>query len=118
MSELHQVISSFADKVNANDKVGRLISNWNPNIILSATDRDAVFTLRVRDTKIQSVAVGEESARHEIRMEADGEVLRAIFTGQTNPATAVLTGDLAIFGEAADHIRLDAVSMLIWGSEP
>lgn len=116
MSELHQILSSFADKVNANDKVGRLISNWNPNIILSTTDSEAVFTIIVRNARISDITVGEEASGHEIRMEAASDILRSIFTGRTNPATAVLTGDLAVFGEAADHIRLDAVSMLIWGS--
>ena len=109
-------LRNFKEEVQQNENVHKLVKNWNPNIILETMDTEQIYTLQVRDCLIDQILNEEnEESNHIIRLEADEEILTTIFSGEMNPAEAVLNGELVVFGDAKDQIKLDAITLLIWG---
>jgi putative sterol carrier protein len=115
MNQLRASLDNFQSKANANDNVHKLVKDWSPNIIIETMDTDESYTLLVRDERIAEILENQANSSHEIRLEGDTDVLQAIFYGDRNPAEAVLNGDLAVFGNPNDQIKLDAITLLIWG---
>ena len=115
MSELFSCLVKFQNEVNTNESVVRLVKNWEPNIIIKSLNSEEIFTILIRDLKIESIVEEEQKSEHQILLEADEDILHSIFDGQTNPAEAALNGDLFVFGDQKDQIKLDAVTLLVWG---
>lgn len=115
MSELLKSLQEFQQEVNTNENVHKLIKNWNPNFIIESSDTGEFYTLEVYDMRIKNILEGEVNSDHEIRIEGDDEILTAIFTGDLNPAEAVLNGELMVYGDQNDQLKLDAISLVIWG---
>lgn len=115
MSKIYESLEDFQKKVALNLNVQKLVRNWTPNIIIEATDTGSVFTLLIRDCLIEKIITGGESSGHDISVEGNEDMLCSIFTGVVNPAEAVLNGELVVFGDANDQIKLDAITLLIWG---
>lgn len=115
MSELLLSLQSFQSEVNKNDGVKKLTKNWNPRMIIQSSNSEEVYTLAIQESSISEIIAGEVASAHEIRIEGDAEILRDVFNGKTNPAEAVLNGEIAVYGEQSDQIKLDAISLVIWG---
>lgn len=115
MSNLLHSLQSFQLQVNKNDGVRKLTKNWNPKLIIQSSDSEEVYTVVIQDSTISEIIAGEASSEHEIRIEGEAEILRDVFNGTMNPAEAVLNGEMAVYGEQGDQIKLDAISLVIWG---
>lgn len=114
-NDLKDCLEQFKGQLNENSKVKKLLKNWNPNILISASDFDDKYTLLVREQEIENVLGGMHHADHEIMIEAEKDVLIEVFSGVSNPAQKVLEGEMAVFGGDTDQIKLDAISLVIWG---
>lgn len=115
MSKLLTSLSNFQSEVNKNESVKKLTKDWNPRLIIQSSDSEEVYTLVIEESTIATITPGEHSANHEIRIEGDVEILQNVFMGKLNPAEAVLNGEMAVYGEQSDQIKLDAISLIIWG---
>lgn len=113
-TEINETLQLFKSKLNANEKVKNLLTNWSPNIIISSDDED--FTLLVRNMEIDEIKKGKHESDHTISVIADKDILIEVFSGISNPSKIVLEGEMAVYGKEADQIKLDAISMFIWGA--
>lgn len=115
MSTLRNTLDSFKDLVNNNEKVKLLFKNWNPNIVIEESLENQKFTMVIKDQGIQNVLEGAMPSDHQISIEAEEDVLIEVFSGESNPAEVVLDGQMAVYGSDSDQIKLDAISLIIWG---
>lgn len=112
---LSAVLSHFQGDVNGNPRLKNLLKGWNPSVVLDALDTGRSFTLKLDEGCIADVETGKHERPHSILIQSTEEVLGRVFSGRLNPARAVLDGDLAVFGSDKDQVKLDAISLVLWG---
>ena len=113
--DIEQTLKSFQEKVNAHASLKSLLKGWEPTIIIESTDSQRVFSLSVRNQKIDAVLGQRCSDRHEILVRGTERMLEGVFSGKYNPAMAHLEGDLEVFGSERDQVKLDSISLVLWG---
>jgi hypothetical protein len=117
VSPLQRAIEDFSRRANANEHVQRLTRDWHAQIFVEATDEGDCFRLLRSDGRITGVertAVPRDDGL--LLLRGRQALLSAMFSGQTHPLNAYNDGDLEIYGPQPDQIKLDAISLLIWGA--
>jgi hypothetical protein len=112
---LEDHLSAFVRDVNAHPSMAKLLKGWEPRLTIETLDADERFHLRVADCKVHTVAADGAADEHAILIRGEREVLCEVFTGISNPAQAYLEGTLEVFGDDRDHIKLDAICLVLWG---
>jgi len=112
---LPQCLSTFVQSVNTHPSVGKLLKGWEPLLTIEATDDGQRFHLRVQNSKVAEVGAADAETSHSILVRGESTVLRDVFSGTVNPAQAYLEGNLEVFGSDRDQIKLDAISLVLWG---
>ena len=112
---LNECLDTFRDSVNGHPRLQKLLVGWKPNILIEAVDTGEIFTLVVDGAEIHEVEKRALESDWLMRVEAEDEVLRDVFSGRRNPGEAYLDGDLAVFGSDKDQVKLDAITLVIWG---
>lgn len=114
---LDDCLHGFQDTFNANESVKKLVRGWDRSIVVEATDTESVLTVIVHDLLIKAIKVGpdDENGDTLIHLQASEENLIRIFSGDYNPANALIDGELAVFSSEKDKVKLEAISMVIWG---
>lgn len=111
---LNELITRFVDDANNNARVRNVITDWSPHIVLASENSDWSATVVVNDATL-SVREGKHPASHMITLHADDSVFASILSGQSNPAEESINGTLQVYGDARDQIRLDVLTMILWG---
>ena len=114
-STIEQTLHTFQGKVNAHSSLKSLLKGWEPTIIIESTDSQRVFSLPVRNQKIESVESQRLAHTHEVLVRGAESLLEDVFSGKANPATAHLDGLLEVFGSDRDQVKLDSISLVLWG---
>lgn len=117
MSEpsLMLTLRDFSLKVNANQSLQKLLRGWSPIINVQSTDDVESCALVVRDQRVQEVREGVLEHSHEITVAGSKALLCQVFSGAANPAQAVLDGGLVVYGSDVDAVKLDAITLVLWG---
>jgi len=113
------VLEDFKERFNANPRAKKLVVGWNRMILLEALDTQSRHTLTICDEILSEVrdATDDKSsvdADEVVHLQAEQQVLREIFSGKYNPATALTDGVLAVFSKERDKVKLEALAMVIW----
>jgi putative sterol carrier protein len=88
-----------------------MISDWDRVIRVEPSDGEPE-TIVVQGGTVRVENVGTEPS---IVLRAPRKVLEAIFSGASTPTEPYLDGSLSVFGSQEDVIRLDFLSLMIWG---
>lgn len=112
---LYNCLSDFRTRVNENDGVKKLLKGWEPVIVVSSSDTGACFSLVIREKAVADLLPQKLEHNHQILVEGEEAMLEQIFSGSVNPAEAVLDGQMAVYGSDRDQLKLDALSLMIWG---
>ncbi|MGI8609501.1 MAG: SCP2 sterol-binding domain-containing protein [Candidatus Dormibacteria bacterium] len=112
-AELAEALADYQQRCNANERLRRMLRNWDRVVHLAAVDNDLRFTMLVRDTRITSVEMGLVG-RPDIVVRATSEDFCDMFWGDLNPAEKYLNGDIKLEGSADDVMRIDAMSMVMF----
>lgn len=112
---LEHHLSAFIRDVNAHPSMAKLLKGWEPRMTIESLDTDERFHLHVDDCKVRAVAADGAADAHAILIRGERAVLCEVFTGESNPAQAYLEGTLEVFGDDRDHIKLDAICLVLWG---
>jgi len=115
---LGDCLLSFQNQFNANERVKKLVKGWDRSIVVEATDSESVFTMIVHDliiTDLTPGAHGNDDDDNLIHLQASEETLIRIFSGDYNPANALIDGELSVFSSEKDKVKLEAVAIVIWG---
>ncbi|HEV3037596.1 MAG TPA: hypothetical protein VHA33_07415 [Candidatus Angelobacter sp.] len=114
LSSLHDFQRTF----NENQRVKKLIKNWNRFLKAESTDTSEIFTVTIQDLAANEIQPGcsiPEDNEDLVTLQASEEALVRIFTGKYNPAHALIDGALAVFCSERDKVKLEAIAMVIWG---
>jgi hypothetical protein len=113
---LEECLQDFRDRFNDNARVKKLIVGWNRDVLVEPLDAPTAYTMTIADLEMTSVSSGiSEGGDGQVHMQADEEILKRIFTGDYNPATALIDGNMAVFSAERDKVKLEAIAMVIWG---
>jgi putative sterol carrier protein len=111
-------LRNFQQLFNNNPRVKKLIKNWERTILLSATDTGSKYSLVVKADEMTEVRKALPAEEDEgdglVHLQAEESILKQIFSGKYNPATALLDGALAVFSQERDKVKLEALAMIIW----
>lgn len=116
-SALGDCLRDFQTTFNGNEQVKKLIKGWNRSLVLEATDTAAGLTVIVSDLMVTEINEGAraEDDDETIHLQASEDTLVRIFSGDYNPANALIDGELAVFSSEKDKVKLEAISIVIWG---
>lgn len=116
MTSLLQALEHFKNQTNGHPRMASLIKGWEPTIVVEASDSGTTRYLPVRACRIETVLSECREGTHLVHLRANEDVLTAVFEGRTNPASVFLDGTLEIFANDKDHVKLDAISLVLWGA--
>ena len=115
-SPLAETLLQFHDKVNADSRLQSILRGWEPVIVVEVLGTGWKRYLVVRDCRIAEIRSNDEESPHVVHLLAEEDVLNAVFDGGLNPTEAFLNGDLQIFANDKDQVKLDAISLMLWGA--
>ena len=116
MSALHSALDGFSLRANANTNVRQLARAWRTQLYVQATDSPDCFRLQVADGVIVGIEQVEPPVHETLLLRGGADLLESMFNGQVHPLSAYTDGEIEIYGPQADQIKLDAISLLIWGA--
>lgn len=115
---LHYWLCDFQSRFNANARAAKLAAGWERRLLVDAVDLPEKYTLTVTDAKISQIREGAADANEDERlvtMVADKGTLIEIFSGEYNPSAALIDGQLEVYSDSRDKVKLEALAMVIWG---
>lgn len=87
--------------------------DWNRVVVVKANDIESLHTFTVW---LGVVSLAEGAAdKPDLTVISDSETLADIFYGDITPTEPYNNGTLKILGQEDDIIRLDFISLMIWG---
>jgi hypothetical protein len=115
-ASLEDCLKDFRQTFNDNMRVKKLIKGWDRQVVIDATDTGALLSMIISDLMMAEVRNGAvDGGDYPIHLQASEETLIKIFSGQYNPAHALIDGALAVFSSEKDKVKLEAITMVIWG---
>ncbi|SFF99269.1 SCP-2 sterol transfer family protein [Desulfotomaculum arcticum] len=111
--EITESLNAFQEGYSNNKKLKIMNHDWNRVILIEATDVDSKHTIILQDGEI-SVVEGI-SATPNLVVTSDSETLADLFYGDITPTEPYMNGTLVLKGSEDDIVRLDFISLMIWG---
>jgi hypothetical protein len=111
-------LQDFQVRFNANSRAAKLTAGWDRQLLLEPTDSDERYLLTVagaRLTEIREGAIAPGTDERLVTMSAEEATLIEIFSGVTNPSTALIDGQLEVYSDSRDKVKLEALALVIWG---
>ena len=117
--EITAALQSFCEGYQSNKKLKQMNKDWNRIITVEASDLDSLHRIILADGELSFVAgaavAGTELEGPDLAVTSDSETLTDLFYGDITPTEPYLNGSLTIRGSEEDIIRLDIISLMIWG---
>lgn len=114
-SQLRDGLLRFQRNVNDHPQMRKVLNDWDRDILVEASDAPERYLLLVRDRRMDEVTTGDPSGIDIISIKAPLETLMEIFCGFLSPAQAHDEGVLQVFASERDQVKLDTISLLLWG---
>jgi putative sterol carrier protein len=111
--EITESLMAFTENFNKNERLKIMNRDWDRVVVIQATDIDSLHTLTLVDGVV-SLKEGT-SNDPDLTVISDSETLADIFYGDITPTEPYNNGTLRIIGSEDDIIRLDFISLMIWG---
>ncbi len=111
-------LQDFQTRFNSNARAAKLATGWDRQLLVDATDAGFQYTLTVADARLADIregGVNPEEDEKLVTMSAEEATLIRIFSGDYNPSTALIDGQLEVYSDARDKVKLEALAMVIWG---
>ncbi len=111
---LFAALDLFREKVNENARLRQMNRDWNRDIAVVVKDLpgvDAAISMREGQMDWRPEAASDPN----IVLTAPADVLIGIFRGESTPTEPYLDGSLTLRGSQEDVLRLDFVSLMLWG---
>lgn len=112
-TEITESLKVFQDKYNSNDRLKVMNRDWDRVVVITATDIASLHTLTVKQGLVSLTEGAVE--KPDLTVISDSETLADIFYGDITPTEPYNNGTLKILGQEDDIIRLDFISLMIWG---
>lgn len=110
---LHEALQQFVMECNQNERLREMNRDWTRRIQLEPDDTHSAHWL-ISEAGLISAGVGPVD-NPDMLIQAPEDTLTAIFSGQMTPTEPYNNGDLLVRGQQDDMMRLDILTLLIWG---
>ena len=111
--EITGSLKAFTENYSKNERLKVMNRDWDRVVVIRATDVDSLHTLSLHEGMI-SLREGTTD-NPDLTVISDSETLADIFYGDITPTEPYNNGTLKIMGSEDDIIRLDFISLMIWG---
>ena len=112
-AEIGESLKVFQESYNSNERLKIMNKDWERVVVIKATDIQSEHTIVVREGVVSQ---GEGvTGGADLTVISDSETLADIFYGDITPTEPYNTGTLRIIGQEEDILRLDFISLMIWG---
>lgn len=111
--EITGSLNAFKDNFNKNDRLKVMNRDWDRVVVIKATDVESLHSLTIREGVVSLIEGASENP--DLTVISDSETLADIFYGDMTPTEPYNNGTLRIMGSEDDIIRLDFISLMIWG---
>lgn len=111
--EITASLEAFAGGYNANERLKIMNRDWDRVIQVLTTDIQSAHTLELKNGELTFREGGTDNP--DLTVLSDSEILADMFYGDITPTEPYMNGTLRIMGSEDDIIRLDFISLMIWG---
>lgn len=111
--EITESLKAFTQGYNANEKLKIMNRDWDRVIQVLTTDIESAHTLELKNGNLAFREGGTD--KPDLTVLSDSETLADMFYGDITPTQPYMNGTLRIMGSEDDIIRLDFISLMIWG---
>lgn len=111
--EIKESLQAFKQNYDLNERLKIMNKDWDRVILVQASDIDCKHTLVLSGGNL-SVHEGP-LGKPDLIVNADSEILADMFYGDITPTEPYMNGTLKVLGSEDDIVRLDFISLLIWG---
>lgn len=112
--EIFNSLKVFEQNYNRNERLKIMNKDWNRVILVKANDVDSEHTLILSSGDL-TVKEGNHTGPPDMTVLSDSETLADMFYGDIAPTEPYLNGTLKVKGSEDDIMRLDFITLLIWG---
>jgi len=112
--EIHDSLVAFCEGYNSNEKLKAMNRDWDRTVLVRATDVVSEHTLTLQGGDL-TLSEGAPQTTPHLTVLGDSETLVDLFYGDITPTEPYLKGSLKVRGEEDDVLRLDFISLMIWG---
>ncbi|AGL01618.1 SCP2 sterol-binding domain-containing protein [Desulfoscipio gibsoniae] len=112
--EIAASLQAFCEGYQNNQKLKLMNRDWNRIIVIKANDIDSQHTLTLHNGEL-SLTQGTPGQTADLVVTSDSETLADMFYGDITPTEPYMNGTLVIQGTEDDIVRLDFISLMIWG---
>jgi putative sterol carrier protein len=116
MTPLCYALQNFSVRVNGHSHLRTLARKWQTSLYVQSLDSSECFHLVLNEGQIVQIEPSEPPTHDTLLLRGETQVLESIFSGDLHPLSAFNEGNLEMYGPQADQIKLDAISLLIWGA--
>ncbi|AEJ38458.1 putative sterol carrier protein [Sulfobacillus acidophilus TPY] len=110
---LEDILSRFVDQCNNNQRLQEMNRDWTRRIQLVADDAPVRYWIRSEAGQLTAGRGELDGVDLEVR--APLAILEGVFSGAMSPTEPYNAGDLMVRGHQDDVMRLDIITLLIWG---
>ncbi len=107
------IFEDFVRACNENPRLRQMNRDWNRTIVIRTSDNGRCYWLQSENGLIQHGEGDRDNA--DMRIEGSDKVIREVFSGAISPTEPYNAGDLLVKGSQDDLVRLDIITLLIWG---
>jgi putative sterol carrier protein len=111
---LAEALQQFADRCTNDARVREMNRDWTRRVSLLCDDTASRYYL-ISDAGIVTSGVGEID-NPDLIIQSREDILSQVFSGTLTPTEPYNAGDLLVRGQQDDLMRLDILTLLIWGA--
>ncbi len=111
--EITESLKAFAQEYSKNQRLKTMNRDWDRAVLILADDIESAHTLVLKGGEL-SFSQGK-AAEPDLTVISNSEILADMFFGDITPTEPYMNGTLRIIGPEDDILRLDFISLLIWG---
>ena len=117
MADLLASLSRFQERANTNAAVRRIAAGWSQKLVVECRDTGAAYQLDITDGHIADVRPRADATDEPgLLIRGEEVLLSQVFAGSVHPIRAYNDGVLEVYGDQRDQVKLDAISLVIWGA--
>ncbi len=113
VEEVGRALDGFVERFAAEPRLKAMTAGWDRTIEVRSDDQGERFWLRVEGGVLRHLSA--PAGTPEMVMSARSDLLRDLFAGRISPTEPYLTGDLRLIASEADIMRLDVITLMLWG---
>lgn len=110
---LQETVSAFAARINDDPRLRKMVADWDRQIALVAVDEDVAAGFSVAGGRVSPLFEAPEAP--DVLLRSDVATLVGVFRGEMSPTEPYVSGQLTVQGSQEDVLRLDFLSLMIWG---